>query len=190
MHWPTMAAAVVPRPPRCPTPGSSYPLCSCSLLCLIVACIRDGFNGHSFSSVDASRKFSQVIVVAVSIVTVVAVVAAPVSTRPRKTTITSTAASVVVVFAPTPPRAMAIHHVVLVLALSFSFSITVVQIFSLLAASPSAPYGSKNKKGCQKTTPHKNKKCIRRSLKNLFANVRVGMVNLLSGQRNHSLKGE
>ncbi len=140
-----MAAAIVPRPPWCPTPGSSYPLCSCSLLCLIVACIP----------VDTSRTFSQVIVVAVSIIAVIAVVAAPVSIPPRKTTIASIAASVVVVFAPTPPWAMAIHRVILVLALSFSFSVMVIQIFSLLAASPSAPYGSKNKKGCQKTTPHK-----------------------------------
>jgi hypothetical protein len=104
---------------------------------LNIACICDGFDGHSFSSVDASQMLSWVIVVAVTIVVIVLVVVAPVSTQPT-TAVDSTAASVV--FAPVPQKATAVRRVALALAIalarSFSFSITVVWIFSLLAASP------------------------------------------------------
>ena len=55
---------------------------------MIVACIRDGFDRRSFSSVNASQTFSRVIAVAVTIVAVVTVVAAPVSmTAPSDQTI-------------------------------------------------------------------------------------------------------
>jgi hypothetical protein len=95
--------------PLSPLPLSSYPLCSRSLVYLIVACIRNRFDGRSFSSIDASQTFSWVIVVAVIIVAVVTVVAARVST-PLAMPVASTAVSVVVVFvfAPALPPATAV----------------------------------------------------------------------------------
>jgi hypothetical protein len=77
---------------------------------LIVVCIRDGFDGRSFSSDDASQTFNQVIVVAVTIVAVVTVVWAPVSTPPVMA-IASTTTSIDVVFAPAPPPVTAILRV-------------------------------------------------------------------------------
>ena len=43
-------------------------LLSCSLVYLIAACIRDRFDGRSFSSINASQTFSRVIVAAVIII--------------------------------------------------------------------------------------------------------------------------
>ena len=114
MHRPTMVAAVVQLPPWCPTPGSSYPLCSCSHVYLIDACIRDGFDGRSFSSVEASQMFSRVIVITVTIVTTAAVVVAPLSALPAMA-VTSITASIIFVFAPAPPRVTAGPHSVLFL---------------------------------------------------------------------------
>ena len=77
---------------------------------MVVACIRDGFDGCSFSSVNASQTFNRVIVIVITIVTFVTVVMDPVSTLPA-TAVASTAASVVVVFAPAPPPATAVLRV-------------------------------------------------------------------------------
>ena len=131
-----LCVACLPSPPQDPrrrwhhtpqpSPPSFYPLCSCYLVYLIVACIRDRFDGRSFSSVDASQMFNWVIIVDVTIVAVVTVVRAMVSTLPA-TAVASTATSVVVVFAPAPLPATAVLRVALALTRSFSFSIGVAR---------------------------------------------------------------
>ncbi len=83
-HCHCSSSCCIPSPPQdpCqrrrstpqPPPMSSYPLCSCSLVYLIVACICDGFDGRSFSSVNASQTFSRDIIVTIIIVVVSRVV--------------------------------------------------------------------------------------------------------------------
>ena len=190
MHRPTMAAAVVPRPPWCPTPGSSYHLCSCSLLCLIVACIRDGFecalslpSTHQERSVRSSSSLS------------------PSSPSSRSSRLRCPLHQERQPLPPPPPPSLlsSLRHPCGQWPSTVSSSSLPFPSPSPSRSSRSSPRWRrhrprrmvvKTKRVAKKTDLTKNKKYIRRSLNNLFANVRVGMVNLLSGQRNHSLKGE